>query len=63
MNAEEFNKLLNGPLNHPLAHFRLTRLSLALFHVVNATGQFGEQALREHCAERQAKDEQALEED
>jgi hypothetical protein len=52
----EFNKLVNGPLSHPLVLFRLTRLSTALRAVVEATGAAGEKALRDHCARREEQD-------
>jgi hypothetical protein len=57
MSDEEFNSLLNGPLNHPFPMFAISRLALALKDVVEATGDGGAQALREHCAARQRRDE------
>lgn len=57
MSDEEFNQLLSGPLAHPLIMFRLTRLSMALRAVVEATGEAGEKALREHCATRSERDD------
>lgn len=56
MSDEEFNRLLNGPLAHPMIMFRLSRLSMALRAVMDATGEAGEKALREHCAGRDRKD-------
>jgi len=56
MSTEEFNRLLNGPLSHPLVPFTITRLSLALAAVVEATGKRGAEALRSHCAARDARD-------
>jgi hypothetical protein len=57
MTNEEFNRLLNGPLAHPLALFRFNRLSIALRVVVEATGEAGEKALRDHCSERDKWDQ------
>lgn len=57
MTDDRFMELLDGPLAHPLIPFRLTRLALALRHVVDATGEAGDKALEEYCAERQARDE------
>lgn len=57
MTDQRFNELLNGPLSHPLFMFKLTRLSLALRHVVDATGEAGEKALEEHCKGREEQDE------
>jgi len=56
MSDDEFNRLLNGPLAHPLVLMRLNLLSIALRVVVKATGEAGERALREHCAERDRHD-------
>lgn len=56
MTSERFKELLNGPLSHPLATLRLTRLALALLTVVNATGDPGEQALEDYCREREERD-------
>jgi len=58
MTDNEFNRLLNGPLAHPMIMMRLNRLSIALRVVVNATGEAGEKALRDHCAERDKRDNQ-----
>lgn len=58
MTNERFNELLEGPLNHPLVPLLITRLVLALRSVVEATGQGGDNALEEHCRQRQAQDEQ-----
>jgi hypothetical protein len=54
---ERFNELLQGPLHHPMPMFVITRLSLALFAVVQATGDAGEKALEEHCAARERQDQ------
>ena len=56
MTDERFNELLEGPLHHPVLPFSLTRLMLALRHVVESTGAAGELALEEHCAGRAARD-------
>jgi hypothetical protein len=56
MTNERFNELLNGPLYHPIGPMMVTRLSLALRDVVAATGQAGEDALEEHCRDREARD-------
>lgn len=56
MSDEEFNKLLNGPLHHPLGMFVITRLTMALRHVVEATGEAGEKALLEWCEVREQQD-------
>jgi hypothetical protein len=53
---EEFNAMLRGPLHHPLPQFTLSRLMLALRHVVDVTGSKGIEALRMHCRHRQEKD-------
>ncbi len=56
MNDDEFNQLLNGPLWHPMVPFIITRLTLALRDVVEATGDAGAEALRKHCAAREERD-------
>jgi hypothetical protein len=56
MSDEEFNRLLNGPLRHPLPMFSISRLAIALRVVINATGDVGANALRDHCAERDCAD-------
>lgn len=56
LNDEEFNAMLSGPLHHPLPMFTSTRLALALRAVVDATGEPGVKALREHCQQREADD-------
>lgn len=56
MSMEEFNRLLNGPLGHPLVMFRITRLTLALSAVVQATGKGGADALWVYCAARDQRD-------
>jgi len=58
MTDERFNELLEGPLNHPLVPFLITRLILALRTVVEATGDAGEKALEDYCRDREAQDEQ-----
>lgn len=58
MTNERFNELLAGPLAHPMPMFVITRLSLALFAVVQATGDVGEKALEEHCAARERQDQE-----
>jgi hypothetical protein len=57
MTPRRFEVLLNGPLHHPISPLRLTRLALALFAVVEATGDAGERALEAYCAARQDRDE------
>jgi len=57
MTTERFNRLLNGPLNHPDLLLHFNRLILALRAVVEATGEAGERALEEHCRQREEKDE------
>ena len=56
MSDKEFNALLNGPLHHPMPNFLIIRLAMALRAVVEATGEAGEKALREHCAARDEQD-------
>lgn len=56
MTTERFNELLNGPLAHPLPMFAIMRLAMALRAVVEATGEAGEAALENHCAEREERD-------
>ena len=63
MTNERFNELLNGPLHHPMVPFVITRLSLALKAVVDATGEAGEKALEDHCAAREAQDHRNAGED
>jgi hypothetical protein len=48
MSDDEFNGLINGPLAHPMFLMRLNRLAIALKTVVDATGEAGEKALRDH---------------
>jgi hypothetical protein len=56
MTDERFNELLQGPLYHPVPMFTITRLSLALRAVLDATGEAGAQALETWCAEREGRD-------
>lgn len=56
MSMEEFNQLLEGPLSHPMIPFQITRLTLALAAVVQATGKQGADALRSYCAGREERD-------
>ncbi len=56
MTDKEFNGLINGPLSHPLVLLRLNRLMIALRVVLKATGEAGDKALREHCAQRDKRD-------
>lgn len=49
MTEERFNELLQGPLHHPLGMFIITRLAMALRHVVDATGEAGDEALEDFC--------------
>ncbi|MGH9462034.1 MAG: hypothetical protein ACRD1X_12495 [Vicinamibacteria bacterium] len=55
--TERFNALLAGPLHHPMPMFAISRLALALKHVVDATGEAGEKALLEYCDARQERDD------
>ena len=57
MTDERFNQLLNGPLNHPIPMFTITRLVRALMFVVERVGEEGELALEEFCAQQQQDDE------
>jgi len=54
--AERFNVLLHGPLNHRLDRFRAQRLALALQAVVDATGPAGAAALEDWCRKREIRD-------
>jgi hypothetical protein len=56
MTNERFNELLNGPLHHPLVPFVITRLSMALRAVVEATGKAGDDALEQFCRQRDERD-------
>lgn len=56
MSDDEFNRLLAGPLSHPLGMFVATRLAIALRVVVEATGEAGADVLREHCRELEHDD-------
>lgn len=56
MDDLKFRNLVNGPLSHPLPHFTVLRLILALKCVVDATGDAGERALDEYCTERDLRD-------
>lgn len=56
MTDERFNELLNGPLNHPMLVFTVTRLQLALRFVVESAGDQGDIALESFCVEQQARD-------
>jgi hypothetical protein len=56
MTDERFNDLINGPLDHPMITFKLTRLILALRTVVEMTGASGDKALEAVCRERELRD-------
>ena len=56
MTSERFNELLRGPLAHPIAPLTINRLVMALWSVVNATGDAGAAALEAYCRERDARD-------
>lgn len=56
MTDERYNELLNGALYHPLIPMQIARLALALRAVVEATGEAGDEALEEHCKQRDAQD-------
>ena len=51
MTTARFNELLNGPLAHPIPTFARTRLAMALWSVVDATGAAGAQALEQYCVD------------
>jgi hypothetical protein len=57
MTTKRFNEMLAGPLSGGLPMFTVTRLALALRHVVDATGAAGEKALEDCCRARQERDE------
>jgi len=57
MTHQEFQKLLQGPLHHPMPQFMILRLASALRTVVDATGIQGEAALKSYCWCRQELDE------
>jgi hypothetical protein len=63
MTDRRFNQLINGPLGHPLMPLRMTRLILALKHVVQATGDDGERALEDFCRWREVRDRQHWDQD
>lgn len=56
MSDERFNELVNGPLNHPMFPFKITRLLLALRHVVESCPE-AERAFEEACRGREEDDE------
>lgn len=56
MSDDEYNYLINGPLSHPLPIMRMSRLNLALRHVVERTGALGDEALREICRDYDDRD-------
>lgn len=56
MTITRFNQLMNGPLYHPLPGFTITRLQLALLHVIQSTGEAGDKALEDWCEHRQNRD-------
>lgn len=55
----EFNKLLNGPLMHPMPMFTIQRLAMALRVVVEAGGEPAAAALRSYCENRDLRDNSA----
>lgn len=57
MSDEEFNKILTGPLSHPLFMFQINRLAIALRSVVEICGEQGERALRTVASAYQDRDE------
>ena len=57
MRNERFEELVNGPLDHPLVPFKITRLILALRLVVELCGEAGDRALEEACRARQEQDD------
>lgn len=56
MDDAKFQNLVNGPLSHPMPHFTMLRLILALKYVVDETGPAGERALDKYCTERDLRD-------
>lgn len=56
MTQERFGELIQGPLHHPMFPLQITRLVLALWAVIAATGKPGSDAFERHCKERQALD-------
>lgn len=56
MTNERFNQLVAGPLSHPMIMFRISRLTLALRAVLEATGPAGDKALEDHCRDRDERD-------
>lgn len=59
MTIDRYNELLNGALAHPLWPFRLSRLQIALWFVLERTGDVGAAALEDHCRVRVEQDRQA----
>jgi hypothetical protein len=53
---EEFNRMLNGPLAHPMPMMRLNRSAIALRVVLKAGGDEAEEALCAHGQERDLRD-------
>jgi hypothetical protein len=58
MTIDRYNELLNGALAHPLWPMRLSRLQIALWFVLERTGEAGTQALEDHCRVRDEQDRQ-----
>lgn len=56
MTDDEFNKLLRGPLAHPVFPLAMSRLTLALRMVVEAGGEPAAAALRAYCEDRDRRD-------
>ncbi|HLJ82339.1 MAG TPA: hypothetical protein VKT52_12680 [Ktedonobacterales bacterium] len=56
MTPERFNELVNGPLSHSVMPLMITRLALALYALVEQTGEAGERALEEICRQREEQD-------
>ncbi len=52
----EFNRMLAGPLAHPMPMFVITRLSLALRCVVEEMGGEAAEVLRAYCQGREERD-------
>jgi hypothetical protein len=57
MKDERFHEIVNGPLHHPVPLLYISRLALALRHVVDKTGDAGERALEEYARYRQERDD------
>jgi len=59
MSAVRFNELVTGPIYHPKAEMLVTRMTLALWAVIQQTKAAGARAFENHCRERESLDKQA----